>query len=315
MGINKITIVGAGAVGSTTAFALASSGLAREIVLLDVNEKLANAEALDISHGSLFYPAVDIVGTADQSAATDSQMIIVTAGARQKPGQTRIDLAADSIKILESVLPPLAKVAPDAIFLIVANPVDALTYAAQKITGFGPAQVFGSGTNLDSSRLRTLLSQRTGVNPKSIHAYIAGEHGDSEIPLWSSATIGNVPLLDFKELPGFYPLTSKCRDEIISNVVNAAYTVIEGKGATNYAVALAVVDIVTAVLRDENRILPVSSLIEGVDGVEDVCMSLPFVVGAKGAQQRINTSFSTDELRGLQKSAVVLRRTITECGF
>jgi L-lactate dehydrogenase len=311
----KVTIVGAGAVGSATAFTLAERGIAREIVLLDLNLKRAQAEALDIMHGSLFYPAVDIIASDDSQSAKNSDIIVITAGPQQKPGQTRIDLAGSAIDIMKSLLPPLVEVAPQAVFLIVANPVDIVTYICQEISGLPHTQLFGSGTVLDSSRLRTLLAGRTGINPKNIHAYIAGEHGDSEITLWSSATIGNVPLLDYKELSGYQPLTEEVRKEIHGHVVNAAYKIIEGKGATNYAIALACADILTSVARDERRIMPLSTRVEGVDGISDVCMSLPLVVGRSGITSRLKPVLSTDELHGLQHSAKMLREVLTQFGY
>jgi L-lactate dehydrogenase len=311
----KVTIVGAGAVGSATAFALAGSGLAREIVLQDLNIDRARAEALDIEHGSLFYPAVDIKASSDPASAKDSDAIVITAGARQKPGQTRIDLAGDTIKIMEAVIPPLVEVAPNATFIIVANPVDVATYVCQKVSKLPENQVFGSGTVLDSSRLRTLLATTTGVNPKNIHAYIAGEHGDSEIPLWSSATIGNIPLLDFREFDGCPPLTDNLRKKIHKEVVNAAYKVIEGKGVTNYAIALATLDILTAVLRDERRIMPISMRIDSLEGVSDVCMSLPSLIGRQGVICPLNVTLSRDEIVGLQASAKVLRDTLAKFGY
>ncbi|MDR1448099.1 MAG: L-lactate dehydrogenase [Candidatus Ancillula sp.] len=311
----KVTIVGAGAVGATTAFALASAGIAREIVLLDVNLKRAQAEQLDIMHGSLFYPAADIRATGNSEDAALSDVIVITAGARQKPGQTRIDLAGDTIEIMQSLLPPLVQVAPDAIYLVVANPVDIVTYVCQEISGLSHTQVFGSGTVLDSSRLRTLLAERTGVNPKSIHAYIAGEHGDSEIPLWSSATIGNIGLLDYKAIPGFEPLTANVRNDIYKKVVDSAYRVIDGKGVTNYAIALACVDIITCIARDERRIMPLSTRVENLESVECVCMSLPLVVGGTGIVSQLKPSLSTDELVGLQSSAAFLSETLANFGY
>ncbi len=311
----KVTIVGAGAVGSATAFALASTGIAREIVLFDVNLKRAQAEQLDIMHGSLFYPTVDIRATGDGEDAEHSDVVVITAGARQKPGQTRLDLAGDTIEIMQNLLPSLVRVAPDAIYLVVANPVDIVTYVCQEICGLSHSQVFGSGTVLDSSRLRTLLAERTGVNSKSIHAYIAGEHGDSEIPLWSSATIGNIGLLDYKAMPGFEPLTAKVRDDVYKMVVDSAYRVIDGKGVTNYAIALACVDIITCIARDERRIMPLSTRIENVEGIENVCMSLPLVVGGSGIVSQLEPSLSTDELIGLQSSAAFLSETLVNFGY
>ncbi|MDR1034293.1 MAG: L-lactate dehydrogenase [Bifidobacteriaceae bacterium] len=311
----KVTIVGAGAVGSTTAFALAQSGLVRKIVLQDLNFERAEAEALDIMHGSLFYPAVAIKASKDPASAYGSNIVVITAGARQKPGQTRIELAGASIDIVKSLLPPLVKVAPNAVYLIIANPVDIVTYAAQEISGLPDTQVFGSGTLLDTSRLRALLALKTGVNVKNIHAYIAGEHGDSEVPLWSTASIGNTLLSKFVPLPGCESLTNDLREDIHQEVVDAAYKVIAGKGATNYAIALAVLDILTCIMRDERRIMPVSSRVTGIDGIKDVCMSMPFVVGKKGIYEQVYQSLSDDEHRKLKASADMLRANLAKFGY
>jgi L-lactate dehydrogenase len=311
----KVTIVGAGAVGSTTAFALAQSGLVRKIVLQDLNYERAEAEALDIMHGSLFYPAVSIKASRDSASAFGSDIVVITAGARQKPGQTRIELAGASIEIMKSLLPPLVKVAPNAIYLVIANPVDVVTYAAQEISGLSEKQVFGSGTLLDTSRLRALLALKTGVNVKNIHAYIAGEHGDSEVPLWSSASIGNTPLSKFTALPGCKPVTADLQENVHQEVVNAAYKVIAGKGATNYAIALAVLNILTCIIRDERRIMPVSSRVTGIDGIADVCMSMPFVVGRKGICEQICQTLSSDEHAKLKASGKILRTTLAKFGY
>ncbi|MDN6622974.1 MAG: L-lactate dehydrogenase, partial [Bifidobacterium crudilactis] len=244
----KLAIIGAGAVGSTMAFAAAQRGIAREIVLEDINAKRVEAEVLDMQHGSSFYPTVSINGSDDVEICRDADIVVITAGARQKPGQSRLDLAGATINIMKSIIPNIVKVAPNAVYMLVTNPVDVVTYVSMKLSGLPANQMFGSGTNLDSARLRFLIAQETGVNVKNVHAYIAGEHGDSEVPLWSSATIGGVPMCDWKELPGRDPLNEAKREEIHQEVKNAAYRIIEGKGATNYAIAMSGVDIVEAIL-------------------------------------------------------------------
>jgi L-lactate dehydrogenase len=311
----KIAIIGAGAVGSATAFALTIRGTAREIVLVDINEKKANAEALDIEHGSLFYPTNKIVGTDDYAAIEGSELVIITSGARQEPGQTRLELAGATIEIIKKIMPAALEHAPTAKYLIVSNPVDVVTYAAQEISGLNCSQLFGSGTLLDSSRLRTKISEVTGVNVRNVHAYIAGEHGDSEIVLWSSALLGGVPILEWKALPGYEQLTLELRESIRESVVNAAYKVIEGKGATNYAVALACDNIASAVLKNESRVMPVSSRVFDIPGLEGVCLSLPFVVNSKGVTNRVAAPLNTDELAGLRASADNLRATLKHVGF
>lgn len=311
----KLAIVGAGAVGSTMAFAAAQRGIARNIVLEDINLQRVEAEVLDMQHGASFYPTTTIEGSDDVEICRDADVVVITAGARQKPGQSRLDLAGATINIMKSIIPNLVKVAPNAIYMLVTNPVDIVTYASMKLSGLNCHQMFGSGTNLDSARLRFLLAQQTGVNVKNVHAYIAGEHGDSEVPLWSSATIGGVPLLDWKELPGREPLTAQVREDIHQEVKNAAYRIIEGKGATNFAIAMSGVDIIESILNDTNRILPVSSRLEDFHGIEDVCMSVPAVLNREGVNTRINTSLSDGELAALKRSAETLKETAAQFGF
>ncbi|MCH4160900.1 L-lactate dehydrogenase [Bifidobacterium crudilactis] len=311
----KLAIIGAGAVGSTMAFAAAQRGIAREIVLEDINAKRVEAEVLDMQHGSSFYPTVSINGSDDVEICRDADIVVITAGARQKPGQSRLDLAGATINIMKSIIPNIVKVAPNAVYMLVTNPVDVVTYVSMKLSGLPANQMFGSGTNLDSARLRFLIAQETGVNVKNVHAYIAGEHGDSEVPLWSSATIGGVPMCDWKELPGRDPLNEAKREEIHQEVKNAAYRIIEGKGATNYAIAMSGVDIIESIMNDTNRILPVSSLLDDFHGISDVCMSVPSVLNRKGVNTRINTPLSDGELASLTRSAETLKETASNFGF
>ncbi|MFC0264978.1 L-lactate dehydrogenase [Alloscardovia macacae] len=311
----KLAIVGAGAVGSTIAFAAAQRGIAREIVLEDINLKRVEAEVLDMQHGSSFYPTVSISGSDDPEICRDADVIVITAGARQQPGQSRLELAGATINIMKAIIPSLVKVAPNAIFILITNPVDVVTQVALKLSGLPANQMFGSGTNLDSARLRFLIAEQTGVNVKNVHAYIAGEHGDSEVALWSSATIGGVPMLEWKELAGHAPLTADVREQIHQDVKNAAYQIIAGKGATNYAIGMSAVDIVESILKDSNRILPVSSLLDDFHGISDVCMSVPSVLNREGVDTRLNTPLSDDELAALTRSAQTLRATAAEFGF
>lgn len=311
----KLAVIGAGAVGSTLAFAAAQRGIARNIVLEDINLERVEAEVLDMQHGASFYPTTTIEGSDDVEIARDADVVVITAGARQKPGQSRLDLAGATINIMKSIIPSVVNVAPNAIYILVTNPVDIVTYASLKLSGLSSRQMFGSGTNLDSARLRFLLAEQTGVNVKNVHAYIAGEHGDSEVPLWSSATIGGVPLLDWKELPGRDPLSAQVREDIHEEVKNAAYRIIQGKGATNFAIALSAVDIVESILSDANRILPVSSVLDDFHGITDVCMSVPAVVNRQGVNTRINTPLSDSELAALKRSAETLKETAAQFGF
>ncbi|NSX26620.1 L-lactate dehydrogenase [Gardnerella vaginalis] len=311
----KLAIIGAGAVGSTLAFAAAQRGVAREIVLEDIAKERVEAEVLDMQHGSSFYPAVSIAGSDDVEICRDADMVVITAGARQKPGQTRLELAGATINIMKSIIPNVVKVAPNAIYMLITNPVDVVTHVSMKLSGLPANQMFGSGTNLDSARLRFLIAQHTGVNVKNVHAYIAGEHGDSEVPLWASATIGGVPMCEWNALPGHEPLDEAKREEIHQEVKNAAYKIINGKGATNYAIAMSGVDIVEAVLRDTNRILPVSSLLEDFHGISDVCMSVPTLLNRNGVNSRLNTPVSDRELAALKRSAETLRQAASQFGF
>ncbi len=311
----KLAVIGAGAVGSTMAYAALMRGAARSVVLYDINKAKVEAEALDLGHGIQFMPMAEVIGSDEIAACADADVVMVTAGAKQKPGQSRIDLAEATISLMRTILPPLVDVAPNAIYVMVTNPVDIVTYAALRYSGLPPTQLFGSGTVLDSSRLRYLIAQHTGVAVQNVHAYIAGEHGDSELPLWSSATIGGVPVLDWNGIDGHVPLTGEVRDSIAREVVESAYRIIAGKGATNYAVALAGSRIIEAVLKDERRILPVSSLLENYYGISDVCLSVPSVVGRGGVGERLEVPMSADELAGLRRSAESLRAVAHRFGL
>jgi L-lactate dehydrogenase len=303
----KLAIVGAGAVGSTLAYAALARGAARTVALLDTNRPKVEAEVLDLQHGMMFIPEAEIIGSDDVEVCRDADIVVVTAGAKQKPGQTRLDLAEATVGLTRKILPGLVEVAPDAIFMMVTNPVDVVTYAAQKISGLPPERVFGSGTVLDSSRLRAALALHCGVAVGNVHAYIAGEHGDSEIVLWSSATIGGVPLLEWKALRGRPPLDAKARESIAKDVVESAYRIIKGKGATNYAVGLAATRIIEAVLKDEHRVLTVSSRIDDFHGISDVCLSLPSLVDRRGVTEKMDVPLSEQEIAGLKASADEMR--------
>lgn len=312
---SKVAIVGAGAVGSTMAYAMLMRGSARTVVLYDVNKAKVEAEALDLAHGVQFMPMASVAGSDDIEIVRDADVVIFTAGAKQKPGQTRLDLAGATISLVSAVLPQLVEVAPSAIHVMVTNPVDVVTYAALKISGLPPNQLFGSGTVLDSSRLRYLISQHTGVAVQNVHAYVAGEHGDSQLTLWSSATLGAVPLLDWQGIEGRGPLTREVRDGIAAEVVDSAARIIEGKGATNYAIGLAGSRIVEAILHDEHRIQPVSSLLEDYHQINDVCLSVPSIIGSVGVGERLRVPMSADELAGMHASAIAVRSVVRQFGF
>lgn len=311
---SKLAIIGAGAVGTSLAYAAMIRQSAREVALYDIAAERVEAEVLDIAHGSQFTGSSRITGSADLDVIEGANVVVVTAGAKQKPGQSRLDLAGANVEILRSLLPELITRAPNAIVIIVSNPCDVLTVAAQQISGLPANRIFSSGTVLDSSRLRWLLAERVGVATGSVHAMIVGEHGDSEFALWSQARIGPVPILEWKPETGS-PLDADELATIADQVKNAAYRVIAGKGATNYAIGLSGARIVEAILRNEGSILPVSSVLTDYRGISGVALSVPTVVDATGIRQVIDVPFSVDEMRLLERSAETLQASLTSLGF
>jgi len=311
---NKVAIVGAGSVGATLAYAGLIRGLAHDIVLYDMNAEKVEAEVLDLRHGLLFCPPAEVHGSDDIEVCAGADVIAITAGAKQKPGQTRLELAEVNVEICRALIPDLLAVAPDAVILMVTNPVDVLTLAALKFSGLPPNRVLGSGTVLDSARLRDLISRHLGVASQSVHAFIAGEHGDSEFPLWSSATVGNVPVQHFS-MPGGAELDNAAEQRIATEVVTAAERIIRGKGATNYAVGLAATRVIETILRDENSVQPVSSLLDGRYGLSDVCLSLPSVVNRTGVAAVMDVPMSGHELDLLKASAGEVREVAASLGL
>lgn len=305
---SKVTVVGAGAVGSATAYAMLIRHTAREVVLYDINKARVRAEALDLAHGAMFTGSSSVTGTADIADTAGSKVVVVTAGAAQKPGQTRLELIETNARIFSTMIPELKEASPDAIFIIVTNPCDVLTMLAVEQTGAAPERMFASGCVLDSSRFRWLLGERAGIAPRSVHASIVGEHGDTEFPLWSTATIGQVPLLDWTR-DGERVFAPEDLDDIADQVRNAAYEIIEGKGATNYAIGLSGAVITEAVMQDSNSILPVSPVLSDFHGVNGVALSIPCVVNADGAHPVRETTFSDKEMDLFLKSANTLKET------
>ena len=289
MKTTKISIIGAGAVGSATAFALMNHNIATDIVIVDINRKKAEGEAMDISHGRVFVEPANIIA-GDYPDTKDSDIVIITAGLAQRPGETRIDLVNRNIEIYKQMIPEIVKYNPDAVLLVVSNPVDILSYVTWKISGFPKERVFGSGTVLDTARFQTTLSSKFNIDARDIHANIIGEHGDSEIATWSLTTIGGLTIEQY--------------------VKNAAYEIIERKGYTNYAVALAITRIVKAILRDEKSILTVSSLQTGDYGLEDVYISVPTIVGRRGILDVVEVPYSSKEREDLKKSADLLKEIL-----
>ena len=306
----KVAVIGCGFVGSACAFALMQHGLYSDMVLIDANRARAEGEAEDIAHGLLFAKPMNI-RAGDYADAADAAMAVVTAGANQKPGETRLDLVRRNSAIMLSVLGELKKAGFAGNILVVSNPVDVLTRVAQMHAGLPEGRVFGSGTVLDTARLRYQLGEHLDVDNRSVHAFIVGEHGDSEIALWSSATVSGVPLHDFCEMRGYFDHENAMR-EIGESVKKSAYRIIERKGATYYGIAMAVLRICEAVVRDEKSILPVSAALHGEFGIEEVTLSVPAIVGKEGVEKIVPVSLSEDERTRLHYSADVLRGVCSE---
>ena len=310
MNSRKAAIVGCGFVGSASAFALMQSGLFSELVLIDYDREKAEGEALDISHGLPFAKQMSIYA-GDYRDISDAAVVIVAAGAGQKPGETRLDLVRKNVGIFKSVIPEIAKYNRSGILIVVANPVDILTYAAAKLSGFPNNRVFGSGTVLDTARLKYLLGEHLGIDSRSVHAFIIGEHGDSELAAWSSANVSGIPLSRFCEMRGFYSHEESMK-KIAEDVKNSAYEIIKKKKATYYGIAMSVKRICEAVVRDEKSILPVSSIQNGKYGIKDIALSMPAIVGKNGVEGLVPIELSVDESARLIASAARLQEVINE---
>lgn len=308
--MQKCGVVGVGFVGATSAFTLATSGLFSEIVLVDMNQKKAEGEAADINHGVAFVQPCKVRAGSYHDLA-ECGLIIIAAGANQKPGETRVELLDRNRKIMSSIIQQIVAVNKYAILLIISNPVDVLTYMAQKMSGLPAGRVIGSGTVLDTARLKYLLGQHLKVDSRNVHAFIIGEHGDSELAVWSSANISGVDLADYCRITGNDDSFGAMR-RIYENVRDAAYSIIEGKGATYYGIGMTVRRIAAAIVRDEHSVLPVTSLIKGHYGINGLCLGLPAVVGKNGAERVLDIPLSQEELQQLQDSAAKMRQLIDE---
>ncbi|NVM23063.1 MAG: L-lactate dehydrogenase [Desulfobacterales bacterium] len=309
MAQRKVAVVGAGQVGSTFAFALMTSGLATSIVLIDVMTERAEGHVMDLNHGLPFVPPSRIY-VGDYSDCKGADIVVVAAGASQKPGETRLDLVQKNTNIFKDIIPEITQYNPGTL-VIVSNPVDVLTYVALKISELPMNRIIGSGTVLDTARFRYLLSAHCEVDPRNVHAYIIGEHGDSEVPVWSRVNIGGV---SFRE---YCPVCQKqCpqdeRDEIFNQVKSAAYEIIKRKGATCYAIGLALVRIVGSILRDENSVLTVSTLLDNYYDVSDVCLSIPVILNRNGVSKILRIGLDESEITKLQASAGVLKNVIKD---
>ncbi|MHB9154440.1 MAG: L-lactate dehydrogenase [Endomicrobiales bacterium] len=312
----KVSLIGCGNVGMRYAYALIIKGLARQLILVDADRKRAEGEAMDLSHGAPYISPVEIVA-GDYPDIHDSDLVVVTAGKKQKPGQTRIDLVKDNVALYRKIIPDVVKYAPDALILVVSNPVDILSYAAYKFSGKPPHQVIGSGTVLDSARFRYQLARHCVIDPRNVHAYILGEHGDTEFPVWSKVMIGGVFFSDFCLI---CKKKEECDhkdtlNEIFVEVRDSAYKIIERKGETSYGIGLAAVRITQAILEDEDAILPVSSLIDDYLGVRDVYLSLPVVLDRGGVREVLRLGLDKEEEQAFVRSARAVKDVIKEIGL
>lgn len=301
----KIAIVGAGRVGSTLAYTLARSGVVREIVLLDTDRERAEGEAMDIAHAATFHAPVTVAAGSVEDAA-GAAITVITAGSAQRAGESRPALLQRNLMTLRGIVADVMRTNPDGLLLIATNPVDALTFAALRLSGLPPSRVFGSGTVLDTARLRAELSMHYGIDARNVHAYVLGEHGDSEVVAWSAASLANVPITDFCRLAGI-SCSAENMAAIGMRVRDAAYEVIRRKGATNFAIAAALTRIIEAVVRDEASVLTVSTLLDGHYGIHDVCMSLPAIIDRSGVRRILPVQLSNPEVARLLDSAAAVR--------
>lgn len=311
----KISVVGTGNVGMAIAQTILTQDLADEIALVDVNPDKLRGEMLDLQHAAAFLPRTTILASVDYSITASSDLCIVTAGARQNPGESRLNLLQRNVVLFSNIIPPLARHSPDAILLIVSNPVDALTYVAWKLSGFHPNRVIGSGTNLDSSRFRFLIADHLDVNAQDVQAYIVGEHGDSSVALWSSISVGGVPVLSFLERQQI-PVEKETLEQIHKQVVDGAYEVISLKGYTSWAIGYSVASLARTILRDQRRIHPVSVLAKGFHGIDgDVFLSLPAQLGHGGVLAVTNVHLTGEETQKLRHSAKTILEVQSQLGI
>lgn len=313
MKTNKIVLIGSGMVGSTFAYTVLLKGLAHELVIIDVNRAKAEGDALDLNHGLMLAKPMKIYA-GDYADCAGADIIVITAGAAQRPGETRIDLMNRNVAIFDSIIGQVVRHNKDGIMLIATNPVDILTQVALKLSGWPKNRVIGSGTLLDSSRYRYLVAERLQVDPRSVHGVIIGEHGDSEVPVWSSLNVaGLVP--DECADKTRWCLDEKDKSSIYEETRGAAYKIIERKGSTYYAIALALARICEAILRDQHSVLPVSSYLENYHGVSDVCLGVPSVVGREGVEEVMEIPLTGKEMEMFQASAEKLKQFLKQIGF
>lgn len=310
---SKLSVIGAGSVGTSLAYAALIRGSASVVALYDIAKEKVEAEVADLAHGMQFTPSV-ILGGNDVSVVKDSDVVIITAGARQKPGQSRLDLAGVNAGILKNLMPQLVEQAPNALFVLVTNPCDVLTVVAQKVSGLSPDRVFSTGTMLDTSRLRYLISQRSNVAEANVHAMMIGEHGDSEVPVWSNASISSVPIRQWR-VHGREFFTTEELDSLAQEVVQSAYKIIEGKGATNYAIGLMGARLTEALLTPMRSIVPLSTILDGYLDLHDVALSMPTLVSSAGVKRIVEIDLDDDERRRFLESAETLKQNLRSIGF
>jgi L-lactate dehydrogenase len=312
----KVAIIGCGNVGMRYAYALIMKGLARSIVITDLDKKRLEGEVMDLSHGAPYISPVEIIA-GDYPDIKDADLVVITVGKKQAPGQTRLELAKDNVDIYRKIMPQIVTYAPAAIILVTSNPVDVLAYAAYRFSGKPAAEVIGSGTVLDTARFRFLLAAHCRIDPRNVHAYILGEHGDSECAAWSNATIGGMFFKNYCSICGH---NHTCHQEqelgqIFTEVRDSAYKIIERKGETSYGIGLSLVRITQAILHDENAILPVSSLIKDYLGIDEVYVSLPAVLNKMGVREVLRLELSPQEQEALKNSAAAIKKVIRETGL
>ncbi len=290
---------------------MAQSGLAEEIALVDINAGLAQGQALDMAHGLPYMPPVKIAAGTETDYA-DAAVVVITAGAKQRPGETRLDLLGRNATIVANIMDYIVAANSEAVVIIVTNPVDILTHVAIRHSGLPPERIFGSGTVLDSARFRYLLAKHCKVDTRNVHAYILGEHGDSEVAAWSMTHVAGLPIADYCAICCRCNGWQTIKDSIVQQVRDSAYHIIDYKGSTCYGIALALTRIVGAVLRNERSVMTVSSLINGAYGINDICLSIPCIVNANGVEQITNAHLLDDELKALQNSAAILKKTLAD---
>ncbi len=308
----KVSIIGSGMVGTSIAYACMIKSIAGEISLVDINEELAEGHAMDLNHGNPFVPSPVKLSGGGYEHTKDSDIVVITAGRPQKPGESRLELTGDNVRIVADATRKTLRLCNDPLFLVVSNPVDVMTWAVWKASGLARSSVIGSGTTLDTARLRQSIAEHCHLDPRSVHAYVLGEHGDTEIVSWSSANVGGIPITDFCSdcLERDICAKNSDFDRIFEETKNAAYKIIEKKGSTYYGIGLAVSRIIQAILRDEHTVLNVSTVHEDFEGLKDVAFSVPTIIGRRGAERPLPLRLSESERTGLKKSVSTILHTI-----